>query len=151
MPLLICVRSQQKCASVMCNGGMFSISFAALVAKMPLIYPVAPFFNNERETGDCESERWVYISLLCSCLLFLWRDFTPPGLGACPLLCFPSWSSALWIMKRCSFFFSFASGWEQLRAPHKLKLLRSHFCSPPISKANQAKLPGLQELFRSID
>lgn len=40
-----------------CNGGMFSISFVALVAKMPLIYPIAPFFNNERETGDCVSER----------------------------------------------------------------------------------------------
>ena len=62
----------------------------ALVTNIPLIYPVAPLFNNEGETGDCEGENRVSLPLAFPSfsflaafpllrLLFLQRAFTLEG------------------------------------------------------------------------
>lgn len=89
-------------------GVYFSVFFVAHVANVPLIYPVDLFLKmtEKQETARKRLEScFPYIFQLClsSCLLFLQRAFTPWGIEACPLLCFPSWSSAPLIMKRCSF------------------------------------------------
>lgn len=51
-PVRIVHGHNKKCASTSSNGVCISVFFVALVANIPLVYSVGPFFNNEKQESE---------------------------------------------------------------------------------------------------